>query len=224
MPPELLTPERIVAGMAVGACVVLAGWGALRFGANTTADELAHRELRDRVDRVAEVLEVWGLRQQATVRTWAVQRSVRAHTEALLALEPPSADALLAHPSQEALRDLFRPVLSTQGFRGYFVVRRDGTSVASSRDANVGTPNLVFEAQPEQMEAWLAGETSLSAPQPSDVPLRGEGGQMVPDAPTMFVGTPLRDAGGAVVGAFMFRIDPHERVLSTLDGVYALVR
>ncbi len=117
--------------------------------------------------------------------------------------------SLLDNPVLEALRERLAVVRSLDDHSGFFVIAADGTSVASMRDANVGSTNLIRLQRPELLARALAGETVLVPPIPSDVAIAGTkniAGRDVP--PTMFFLTPVRSPEGSVVAVLAFRSDP----------------
>ena len=138
--------------------------------------------------------------------TWASSPDVLENVKALLS-EPRDREALLASPAQSQLRRILQPIVDRRGYVGIFVIAPDNTSLASLRDTNVGTTNLLVE-QGSFITRVFAGETLLSRPMPSDVPLPDATGTLVEGQPTMFVASPIRDAHGAAIGALTFRIVP----------------
>ncbi len=139
-------------------------------------------------------------------QTWASSTDVMDNVETLLR-EPRDRASLLASPAQEQLRSVLRPILEERGYIGIFVIAPDNISLASMRDSNVGSTNLLVE-QGDTLAKVFAGQTLLSRPMYSDVPLPDATGKLVEGQPTMFVATPVRDASGAVVAALTFRIVP----------------
>ena len=150
-------------------------------------------------------LHAWADEEQATVRLWAESPDVVRLAEELLQVER-TAETLLASPTQTELRRLLRPVLDTRGYRGFFVIARDYCSLASTRDCNIGTPNILGED--DVLERVWRGQTIVTVPQPSDVELIGEDGLYHDDYPTMFAASPIRRDDGTVFAALTFRIDP----------------
>ncbi len=116
-------------------------------------------------------------------------------------------DDLLTSPAQAILRDYLRPVLQQVDYQGYFIVDPTPTSLASSHDSNVGTPNPISQ-QKTFVNRVLSGEPAVSLPMHSDVPLPNEQGNLCENEPTMFSGAPIYDARGDVIAAFLLRIDP----------------
>ncbi|MEO2048603.1 MAG: PAS domain S-box protein [Pirellulales bacterium] len=141
------------------------------------------------------------------VQTWASSTDVQENVKMLL-LEPRARERLLSSPAQANLRGLLRPILEKRGYVGIFVVALDNTSLASMRDSNVGSTNLLVE-QGDFLAKIFAGQTLLSRPMYSDVLLPDATGKLVEGQPTMFVAAPVRDEHGAVIAALTFRIVPY---------------
>ncbi len=122
-------------------------------------------------------------------------------------------------PELKELRDLFPRAQKLAGHQGFFVIAPDGISVASMRDGNIGTSNLIYQHSPELFERALAGEVVLIPPIPSDVPIRNAkniSGMHVP--PTMFFLAPISDEFGNVIALIAARVDPHD-MFSRLVGL-----
>lgn len=157
----------------------------------------------------------WTIEHIITAADWATRDDI---TDAAIELDPLSDDParLVSHPQQALLRQLLSRVSSTHGYRGFFIVSLDGTNLASSRDANIGLPSLLFE-QTGFLDKILAGNAAASIPEPSDVPLSDATGNLIDRAPTMFVGAPLRDDQGQIIAIFTLRLDPTVGVFDILE-------
>ncbi|MDH5757938.1 MAG: ATP-binding protein [Gemmatimonadota bacterium] len=136
---------------------------------------------------------------------WATFPAVVEATRELLDTSR-SPEELSTHPAQTSLRDLLLPTLEATGYQGYFLVDVDGVNLASSRDANIGVTTLL-RSRPGFLEKVWSGQTAVSMPQPSDVPLPGPDGVLRSGYPTLFVGAPVRSESGEIVAAFAFRLD-----------------
>jgi len=139
-------------------------------------------------------------------QTWASSAEVLDNVEMLLR-EPHDSASLLANPAQARLRSALQPILDKRGYIGIFLIAQDNISLASMRDLNVGSTNLLVE-QGDFLAKVFAGQTLLSRPMYSDVPLPDATGKLVEGQPTMFVAAPVRDSQSAVVAALTFRIIP----------------
>ncbi|MEA2078533.1 MAG: PAS domain S-box protein, partial [Pseudomonadota bacterium] len=156
---------------------------------------------------VYQSLRTWLEGRQGLVFDLAHEPAVRDATAALLAA-PRNPQALRADPAMKRLRTLLKPRLDRMNAKGIFIIAPDRVSIASMRDANLGTRNLIAQQRSELMDRAFAGETVFIPPIFSDVPLRDQHGQLVARAPTMFFATPLRDANGGVIAVFTVRFDP----------------
>ncbi|OQX32738.1 MAG: hypothetical protein B0D96_13110 [Candidatus Sedimenticola endophacoides] len=152
-----------------------------------------------------QAMKIWAREHYQSAANFAATVTLREAARDLLKA-PREPGALLATPAQARLREFFAPNLKNGQYRGFFLIAPDGVSLASSRDRNVATPNLLLE-QPDVLERLWRGETVISRIQPSDVPLYDDA-----DAKrhaTLFVGAPVRDGGGGIIALLTLRIDPH---------------
>jgi|GEM_PF-765959 len=157
-------------------------------------------------DVTANVL-LWHRERRDDARIWAGHPDLIAYAKALLALRN-NRDSLIKSPSQEKLRKLLKPVLEARGYQGFFIISPESVNLASTRDANIGTKTLL-SSQSYFIETLLLGNTAVSLPQLSDVPLPDETGKLVKERPTMFVGAPILNTDGDVLALLSFRIDPN---------------
>ena len=118
----------------------------------------------------------------------------------------PNSQALLKSSALARMRELLNPVMEEKDYIGFFVIAPDGTSIASMRDSNVGTINLLAEHE-NFLPLVFDGNVLASQLLPSDVPLPDALGNMAKDQPTMFVAAPVRDQG-QIIAVLTFRIDP----------------
>lgn len=123
--------------------------------------------------------------------------------------------------SWKEVNNAVKPFLKNQidNFRymGYFIISKDGLSLASSRDSNVGTESLLFKNK----EIWnkvLRDKPFITPIIQSDVELISESSNKLA---TMFVMTPIKK-GSLTLGYLAFRIDPNlfywEQLLSVRIG------
>jgi len=160
-------------------------------------------------------MDTWYRQVAGEARLIAAEPLVVDAAQQLMAL-PQQAEPLLTSPAQARLRERFAQIMPSLGYRGFFIVTPQGLNRASSRDANVANRSLLL-AQPRMFQRALEGETLVTLPQPSDVPLRDASGRLQPDWPTMFALTPLRDAQNQVFALLALRLDPHTQLFSILN-------
>lgn len=202
----------------VGATVLSALLVAVSTNIQTRMREAAQRDMEKSLITISETsqqaLVSWIEEEKRTVRIFSDNEDIRTYTEALLKVNR-NHDDLLKASAQKDLRDWFEPLLVTSKHLGFFVVAPDGISIASARDANIGSRNLLFQ-QSDFLTGITAGNTLMSHPLRSDVALANEQGQLIEGLPTMFVGAPVYDKNSTVIAALLFRIDPQDDFNSIL--------
>ncbi|HZL09134.1 MAG TPA: PAS domain S-box protein [Prolixibacteraceae bacterium] len=152
----------------------------------------------------------WAERHNANSKIWA--HETLPYTKELLK-EPPTLKKLLHSPAQEKIRTLLRPLYTGGDFEGFFIIGPGNINLASSRDENLGIVNLLA-SQENILERIWAGETIVSLPLYSDVPLPDKNGKLQSKRATMFVGTPVKDETGKIIAIFTLRINPEKEFAS----------
>ncbi len=162
--------------------------------------------LQTTLEITQQALKSWIEENTHTVNTTANSPQVIHLAEQLLKT-PRTPQHLLASSSQERVRNLLRPVLASHELRGFFLIAPDNISLASTRDSNTGTVNLLAK-QPRLLQELWNGKSIVSRPQQSDVPLEDASGVLTPKYPTMFMGAPVKNARNQVIALLTMRIDP----------------
>ena len=193
--------------------LALGAWVVQTKIANNVRAEVG-RSLTTVRDTTHLAVKTWFRDQTAVAAVWADAPIIRELAVRLLALRPHQS-ALLDSPAQQELRDWFRRMQTATRYRGYFIVGTNHINLASSRDQNVGTENLLL-GQPEFLASAWAGRSVISLPIRSDVPLNDSHGRLVSGLPSMFVAAPIHNESGEVIAIFMFRLDPEEGFTNTL--------
>ena len=125
--------------------------------------------------------------------------------------EPANQAALLKSPAQEKLRKHFKNYLIDRQALGIFIINRDGLSLASMRDSNVGTENLIYQQYPAIIEkVFSTKKAQLVPPLISDVPLPNQQGKLSENYPTMFVLLPVLDKQQNVIALMSLRLNPYD--------------
>ncbi|MDH5354592.1 MAG: PAS domain S-box protein [Gammaproteobacteria bacterium] len=132
---------------------------------------------------------------------------------------PVEKNTLSSSPIQSRLRLWIAPILDTYGYQGFFVIDEKGFNLASMRDSNLADLSLL-SANGDFLDRVWAGETRISLPQHSDVPLMDKHGQLVNRLPTMFVASPIWSAGGSVIAILAIRLDPDRFYSETFERGY----
>lgn len=129
---------------------------------------------------------------------------------------PVKKDLLVSSPIQSRLRLWMAPILGTFGYQGFFIIGENNFNLASTRDINLADISLLSTNGDFLDRVW-AGESLVSLPQHSDVPLVDDYGQLINWLPTMFVASPVKGADGRVIAILAIRIDPDRYFSSTFE-------
>nr|CRH07397.1 putative hybrid histidine kinase. Containing SBP_bac_3 domain, PAS domain, HisKA domain, HATPase c domain, 2 response reg domain and Hpt domain [Candidatus Magnetococcus massalia] len=156
---------------------------------------------------VHQALQTWLEGRKNMVLELAHNNEVVKAAQALLK-SPRNPRELLAHPTMAQLRNYLHPRLKRTNAKGIFIIAPDRISIASMRDTNVGTLNLIAQQRRGLIDRAFAGETVFIPPIESDVPLADASGRMITRAPTMFFASPIYDGAGQVIAVLTIRFDP----------------
>ena len=190
----------------------IATFGAAKFATHAEQEEYADT-LTTILDATDTGIHHWAEDQENTARVVAKNPMIVHATEAILkAIREP--EFLINSPKQDELRHQFELMLDTGRFMDYFIIGPGNINLASFRDEDIGARNPLVE-QPDVLARLWAGETLLGRPLRSEVPLPDATGELQANVPTMFVGTPIRNASGEVIAILTLRLDP-ERTLYRL--------
>ena len=148
----------------------------------------------------------WLAEHKSMASLWSHTPEIRQAATTLLAISHKQSE-LLASNAQAQLRSWFQPLQQVTAYQGYFIIGPDNINLASSRDNNVGVENLLIKQKQFLRLVW-GGETAISLPEKSDVPLPDSEGQLREGLPSMFVGSPILNEAGKVIAIFTFRINP----------------
>ncbi|GAA5213623.1 diguanylate cyclase [Corallincola platygyrae] len=153
---------------------------------------------------VNEALHLWVKDHKHDAVLYAGQPQVIELTEQLLT-KPRDRNQLMVSTELSQLRTLLSVPIASSVYMGFFIIAPDGTNLASMRNENIGTTNLIFEQRPELFKQVLASRTVIVPAINSDVSLDDS---IESIDPTMFVATPIQDDSGEVIAIFTLRIDP----------------
>ena len=123
---------------------------------------------------------------------------------------------LLNLPEQKWLRKNLGRITQRYNFTGFVIIDTSGRQVAALLDEPVGRRDLFSRS--DFVARALNGNTVISVPFASEVPLPDIHGHLREAWPTMFVATPITDEKGQVVAVLSFRLRP-ELGLSNLLNV-----
>ena len=131
-------------------------------------------------------------------------------TERLLA-ESLDDNALLTSSAQSEAREFIEREKDQFGEIGFFIINPDYISIASKRDSNIGSRNLIAVQRPHLIKKVFQGEAVFVPPIFSDVNLRGSYLEERPEkSVTMFFAAPIQNASGEVIAVITQRVNPAE--------------
>lgn len=145
-----------------------------------------------------QALLTWRRNLFATTKIWAESKSVNKITKDLLKTK--KSHLTFSH-AQKNLRVKLTNIIKTHGYKGYFIVDRSYTNIASSRDSNIGKKNLLYKQKDFFYNIWNDKQT-ISKLIKSDVKINNT------IQVSLFSGSAIKNDEGEIVAAFLFRIDP----------------
>lgn len=161
-----------------------------------------------------EAVDLWEQEQRLTIEKLASEPAIHRAARALLA-QPRDPQALITADAQQQLREMMHPYLGY--YRGYFIIAPGNISIASSRDSNIGTPNLLTK-YPDILEDVWNGNTRLTPIQRSDVPLSTDDEELPQQGDeTLFSASPIIDNKGNVIALLTLRIDPYKTLFKLAE-------
>ena len=220
----------IILGVGFTAVLIFIVW----YGLNEVEKRLRMQAV-EQLESVLQVThenlsEVWleGLFQDA--ENWAKDPLLIENVEHLLKIQQQKnkhqairVATLLSSPAQVKIRQFFQNRIKRHDALGIFIIAPDHYNLASMRDENVGSLNLISKQRPERLFKVFEGKDQLVPPIYSDVPLLDKLGNHVSDYPTMFILAPVRNQAGNIIAAVAIRLDPYAQFSSipkaSLTGV-----
>lgn len=161
-------------------------------------------------------LQLWMEEEKSVVKSWALNNEILvSHIHSLLAVSP-TKNELIEHPATEKIREYLRPLIDSKDYLGFFVISREKINIASMRNGNLGQVNLLNDNE-GMLDRALSGETVMSLPQISDVPLRDKHGDLISDMPTMFVVSPVYNKQERIIALLACRINPSKNFTHLLQ-------
>ncbi|TQV73170.1 PAS domain S-box protein [Aliikangiella marina] len=112
--------------------------------------------------------------------------------------------------SLQGIRNVFKDFTLRHEYAGFFVIADDGVSIASMRDENIGSVNLIHQHRPELLARAFEGQAVFVPPMVSDVAIPGSANIAASDKPpTMFFIAPIYNANDDVIAVLAQRQNPH---------------
>jgi len=165
------------------------------------------QDMRNNLENVlvttTERLEMWVDQRVALLTQVARNPDLLIETERLLNIDADSA-TLLQSEELAVTRVVLEQFREQLGL-GFFIINRDGFSVASARDDNIGTRNLIAEQRPDLLARVFSGEAVFVPPIYSNVAI---GDTDLSHSISLFIVVPMRNSFGEVIATLTMRLDP----------------
>ncbi|MGE0432494.1 MAG: serine/threonine protein kinase [Planctomycetota bacterium] len=174
-------------------------------------------DLNTIIDADVTALDIWLTSRDDAVRSIADSKALRDLVGSLYHANHTGtfdAEALRARPEQAALRAYMKPIVESNGFRGFTIVDIHHQVIASEIDGSVGT--ILKESLSSVVAAFSAGKTLITPPFKSSFTYAD--GVKAGD-PVMFAVTPIREPDSdRVIAGFALRMNPDD-VLARIVSV-----
>lgn len=158
-----------------------------------------------------EAIQIWGRGQHQIIEKLVNEPALKVPIIELLQLSKDK-QTLISSDAQQKLRQVIHPYIESGRYQGFFLIAPDNISLASSRDENIGTPNLLNN-RPNILEQLWKGESIITPIQSSDVPLSTHNEKHRHNHETMFVGTSIKDNKGKIIALLTLRINLHDELI-----------
>lgn len=186
--------------------VSVLGWLAVQRNKQKILAEV-QTNLVDVLITTSERLDIWVDQRSFFMQQLGLNPELVAITEQLLKVSPYK-DSLLASSALADARNFFETNEGVFADIGFFIINPDHISIASLRDINVGSLNVIAIHKPELLDRVFLGEAVFVPPITSDVIFDKKGGELSGLPPTMFFVGPVRKADGTIIAAVAKRVDP----------------
>jgi signal transduction histidine kinase/DNA-binding response OmpR family regulator len=196
--------------------IVPTWWGLLHIKEKTLKE--TQDNLSIVLNTTAEALNIWtGEQLKITSNIASNPEFVKLTTK--LIQEYRRGEKLLGSSSIQQLREYLIANKTTQP--DFHIILPNGINLASQRDINLSSLNIIYRYRPEIFQYILLGKGQLIPPIPSDIALgqqKNIAKKSVP--PTLFIAVPIRSNSGQILAVFAERFD----LKNSLSKITALGR
>ena len=161
----------IIALSFIITAVSFISWFAMKHNKKEVLNDIQNN-LETILKGTSERLDIWTNQKKNLLRQLGRDPELVAITERLLA-ESLDDNALLTSSAQFEAREFIEREKDQFGEIGFFIINPDYISIASKRDSNIGSRNLIAVQRPHLIKKVFQGEAVFVPPIFSDVNLRG---------------------------------------------------
>ncbi len=195
-------------GAAVG-IILLYGWvelGKIKTKILYDLDNNLKNTLVTTVDR----LNNWVEQEEFLLIRLANDPNLVKETEKLLKLDIDN-KTLSNSPEQSNVRKIVQDSQLSLS-EGFFIINKDGISIASRRNNNIGSKNLIVQQMPEKIDAVFKGLSAFIPPISS-----GLSNQNKDIHSSLFIAVPIKNKSGNVIAALTKRLNPIDKFSQVLQ-------
>jgi PAS domain S-box-containing protein len=189
----------------VASAIALLGWQSYSL-IEKQIESTVYETLSTTLKLTQQGIKSWQSENKNTVSALAASDQIVSLAKQLLTIER-TPESLLNSSVQKEIRRFIEPTLTWHKLSGFFIISDDNINLSSSRGENIGAVNLLTR-QGRIIQKLRNGESVVTLPQRSDVPLKNHEGILTPLYPTMFVGAPIKDKNNEIIAFLTLRIDP----------------
>ncbi len=198
----------VLAGLSFFVIIVcLLGWFTLERNKEKILEGVGDN-LTETLKIADERLNLWVEQKISSLKLLVRDPELVKLAKRLLAV-PPNPEDLLTSTALRDTRAFFKNNKDIISSLGFFIINADHVSIGSTRDTNIGTPNLISLQRPDLLKRAFEGEALFVPPIESDVPLsnrpKAEGAG---NPSTKFFLVPIRDTNGQIISVLALRVDP----------------
>jgi len=159
------------------------------------------------IQTTKEALHIWIRYREDDLITIANKKGVINLTEQLIQTYENNQN-IKNSSSLKKLREIMSKKIKKNTDKGFFIINTERISIASMRDVNIGSENLIQKKRKKYLDRVFEGETLFIPTIVSDIPLKTSSGELVKQLPTSFIVTPIKNYSGKIIAALAFRLDP----------------
>jgi PAS domain S-box-containing protein len=201
--------KTILASLLILGVIALAGIWGLGLVKQETKSNLA-LQLQTQLDTTVATVKGWSFERITVVELNATNPEIRQHILSLVqktADRPKiTTDELMKFSEQQWLHKHLGLITQKYNFTGFVVFDKTGLQVSALLNLPVGRRDLMEKS--DFVTRALNGQSVLSVPFKSEIPLPDSQGVLREAWPTMFVAAPVFDDKGEVAAVLSFRLKP----------------
>ena len=153
-----------------------------------------------------DAVNIWIAEVKKDALDWTESNEFRSLVVEQLKI-PREREPLLKSSLLKKLDTLIEAKIKRHDYLGYILISPDYINIASLLKKNIGAENIL-KSHSNYLSRAFNGETVVTLPQKTDIPLMDAENKPDPNAPTMFSISPVYNNQNEVIAVIAFRLDP----------------